>query len=222
MTIRAIAWDIDGTLVDSEPLHHRALLAGGLVWGVDLSDLPEQRFRGVHMHDVWTTLARRFPADLIRADWLQAIEEQYVAAADSLEPLAGAIEAIRAFAARGLQQVCVSNSNRRIVDANLRALGIAPFIAFSISFDDVRNGKPDPEPYRQACERLSLAPTTILAVEDSLTGARSARAAGLRVAAYTPDLQDFPEADIAVSHFEQLVAWVGAADPTVKEIANGL
>jgi HAD superfamily hydrolase (TIGR01509 family) len=222
MTVRAIAWDIDGTLVDSEPLHHRAMLAGSLVWGVDLSDLPEQRFRGVHMHDVWTALAGRFPADLTRADWLKAIEAHYVAAADSLEPLAGALEAIRAFAALGLQQVCVSNSNRHIVDANLKALGIAPFIAFSISFDDVRNGKPHPEPYRQACERLGLDPAGVLAVEDSFTGARSARAAGLKVAAYTPDLQDFPEADIAVSHFEQLVAWVGKAGPAVKEIADGL
>jgi beta-phosphoglucomutase-like phosphatase (HAD superfamily) len=215
MTIRAIAWDIDGTLVDSEPVHHHALLAASLRWNADLSDLPAQAFSGVHMHDVWTALAGRFPADLDRAKWLAAIDAHYAKLAGSLVPLVGAVEAIRAFAGRGLRQVCVSNSNRRIVDTNLRILGIAPFIAFSVSFDDVDNGKPHPEPYRTACERLGLAPATVLAVEDSATGIRSARSAGLKVAAYAPGAEGFVGADMAVSHFDQLVAWVDGCPPSV-------
>jgi beta-phosphoglucomutase-like phosphatase (HAD superfamily) len=66
-----------------------------------------------------------------------------------------------------------------VVDANLDALGIAPWIQFSISLDDVTEGKPSPVPYRMAAERLGLAPGTIVAVEDSSTGIRSAKAAGL-------------------------------------------
>jgi beta-phosphoglucomutase-like phosphatase (HAD superfamily) len=215
MTLRAIAWDVDGTLVDSEPVHHRALLAASLQWNADLSDLPAEAFTGVHMHDVWTALTGRFPAGLGRAEWLAAIDGHYAALAGSIAPVRGAVEAIRAFAARGLRQVCVSNSNRRIVDTNLRVLGIAPFIAFSISFDDVGNGKPHPEPYRAACERLGFAPATVLAVEDSVTGVRSARMAGLPVAAYAHGAEGFADADLVVSCFEQLVAWVDATLPAV-------
>ena len=209
MSSRAVAWDIDGTLVDSEPLHHRALLAASLRWNADLSDLPETAFQGVHMHDVWTLLAGRLPATLAREAWLDAIDEHYAEGAARLAAIEGAIEAMHAFARRGLRQVCVSNSNRRIVDANIEALGIAPLLAFSISFDDVGRGKPDPEPYRGACERLGLPAASVLAVEDSATGVRSAKAAGLVTAAYRP--AGAPQgADVTVARFDDLVDWVAA------------
>lgn len=184
MTLLAVAWDIDGTLVDSEPLHHRALLAGCRNWGVDLSDLPDQAFRGIHMGDVWTAIRPRMPDGLRMQEWLAAINHHYSANRSQLSPMPEAVETIRALAARGIRQACVSNSVRAIVDANLDALGILDFIEFSISIDDVASGKPDPLPYFEACRRLGLAPQQAVAVEDSRTGVQSARAAGLFVAGY--------------------------------------
>ena len=66
--------------------------------------------------------------------------------------------------------------------ANLEALDLSKHIAFMIALDDVRHGKPDPEPYRRVVERLHLEPNEVLAVEDSATGIASAVAAGLSVA----------------------------------------
>lgn len=183
MSIRAIAWDVDGTLVDSEPLHHRALLAGSAAFGVDLSDLPDEAFRGVHMGEVWKILRSRLPETLEEAEWLAAIENHYVGHRHEIRIIAEAIETIRWVAEMGLQQVCVSNSGRVIVDANLDAMGVTTHIAFSISLDDVLRGKPDPWPYSHACRRLGIAPSNVLAVEDSLTGITSAVAAGLPCAA---------------------------------------
>ena len=59
---RALAWDIDGTLIDSEPLHQRALVAASAALGADLSDLEPEPFRGVHAIDIWKALKPRFPA----------------------------------------------------------------------------------------------------------------------------------------------------------------
>ena len=221
MSLAAIAWDIDGTLVDSEPLHHLALLSASRRWNVDLSELDPETFRGVHMHDVWTALAPRLPAALTREQWMGAIDEHYGAEAAGLKPLPGALEAMRSFAEAGLVQVCVSNSNRRIVDANLAALGIADLIAFSISFDDVTHGKPDPEPYRLACQRLALDPGKVLAVEDSQTGLRSAHAAGLRTAAFIPDIADPLAADFTFSRYDELVGWVAGAGRAAPGHADG-
>lgn len=176
---RAVAWDIDGTLVDSEPLHHRALVSASLEFGVDLRDLPDMAFRGIHMGDVWKRLADRLPPALEEEAWIGAINRHYVSARHTLVAIPGAVETVRALHALGIDQVCVSNSCRAVVDANLDALGIAPWIRFSISLDDVTEGKPSPVPYRMAAERLALAPGTIVAVEDSSTGIRSAKAAGL-------------------------------------------
>ena len=183
MSIRAIAWDVDGTLVDSEPLHHRALLAGSAAFGVDLSDLPDEAFRGVHMGDVWKILQPRLPASLAEAEWLAAINQHYVSHRHELAAVPQAVDTIRTLAEMGLPQVCVSNSARMIVEANLDALGVARYMAFSISLDDVVNGKPDPWPDAEPCRRLGPAHPTVLAVEDSQTGITSACAAGLRCAA---------------------------------------
>ncbi len=180
--LRAVAWDVDGTLVDSEPLHHAALLAGSRRWGVDFSDLSDQAFRGIHMGDVWTALRPRLPKTLAEAEWQAAIIDHYIDNRRSLAPLPGALETIEALAARNIPQVCVSNSHRRIVEANLDALGITSHMRFLVAIEDVAAGKPDPEPYRLACTKLGLDPGTVLAVEDSATGALSAYQAGLPVA----------------------------------------
>ncbi len=184
MAIKAVAWDIDGTLIDSEPLHHRALIAGTSHFGVDIADVPEERFRGVHMRGVWQGLNGRLPAALTYEDWLERIHDCYIAEAVGLRAIEGALEAIDAVAGMGLAQVCVSNSGRRIVDANIAALGLSEKLRFSISVNDVARGKPDPEPYLAAAGRLGLRPAEVAAVEDSLTGAAAARAAGMTVIGY--------------------------------------
>lgn len=178
--LAAIAWDVDGTLVDSEPLHHRALMAVSARYGVTIAP-DDERFVGVAMDDVWDSLRPRYPAGTDRAIWLDEIGAAFVAGSAGLRPVRGAIAAMRAARRSGLRQCCVSNSARPVVDANLAAIGAAAFIQFSISRDDVAAGKPDPEPYRAACRRLALPAAAVLAVEDSETGAAAARAAGCRV-----------------------------------------
>ncbi|WP_373504063.1 HAD family hydrolase [Aestuariivirga sp.] len=205
MTLLAVAWDIDGTLVDSEPLHHRALVAASLDHGVDLTDLPEQAFRGIHMGDVWIALRHRLPPTLDQERWLADIESYYAEHRDELGAIPGAAETIRILNKMGVRQACVSNSGRKIVDANLDSLGILDCIEFSISLNDVAAGKPDPLPYAEACRRLGLAGQQILAVEDSRTGIRSARAAGLVVAGYSPEVWIGDDVDHAVRRLSDLV-----------------
>lgn len=205
MTIQAVAWDIDGTLVDSEPLHHRALLAASLGWGCDLSDLPDQAFRGVHMHDVWEILRLRLPAALDKDRWLQAIDRHYADNTQHLLPIADAVSAMRELAAHEIPQVCVSNSGRAVVDANLQALGVLDCIRFSISLDDVAAGKPDPEPYLQACKRLGLDPACVAAIEDSRSGALAARRAGMVVIGYAATGGGFDDVDHVIADFSRLM-----------------
>lgn len=182
--IRAVAWDIDGTLVDSEPRHHRALLAASRDLGVALDDLPDQAFLGVHMLDVWEALRDRYPPSVACDGWLEMINVSYVADLQPLVPMPGALEAVAELHRRGIAQICVSNSNRAVVDANIAALGIGHVLVGSISLDDVTAGKPDPEPYLRACGILGLDPHSVAAIEDSVTGITSAKSAGLRVFSY--------------------------------------
>ena len=153
---RAVAWDLDGTLIDSEGLHQRALIETSAAFGADLSDLPDEAFRGVHMRDVWAALRPRFPNGIERRTWLAAIERFYVARAHSLAPTPGALEAVRLLAAlrrrAGLRVEFGPRSRRR---QSGRARKSDQTMAFSISLDDVSAGKPDPEPYREAARRFA-------------------------------------------------------------------
>jgi HAD superfamily hydrolase (TIGR01509 family) len=206
---QAVAWDIDGTLIDSEGLHQRSLIETGAKFGVDLTDLPDEAFRGIHMLDVWTALEPRFPKTVDRKTWIGAIERFYVDHAPSLSPVPGAVETVRALAAKGVAQACVSNSARSIVDANLDALGVGRSMSFSISLDDVSAGKPDPEPYREAARRFALEPASIVAVEDSGAGARSARAAELYVIGYAPDGNALVGCDRSIVKLMEVLALFG-------------
>jgi HAD superfamily hydrolase (TIGR01509 family) len=203
---RAVAWDIDGTLIDSEPLHQRALVAASAALGDDLSDIEPEAFRGVHAVDIWKALKPRFSARAAFDTWIAGIERYYVAHAGELEPIPGALEAMRALQARGVAQACVSNSGRTIVDANIKALSIGKIIAFSMSLEDVSAGKPDPEPYREAAHRFALPAAAVVAVEDSGAGARSARAAGLYVVGYSPSGEPFVGSDRSIVKLMEVLA----------------
>ncbi len=211
---RVVAWDVDGTLIDSEGLHQRALIESSAEFGVDLSDLPDEAFRGVHMRDVWTALKPRFPDQVERLEWLAAIERFYVARAPLLAPTPGAIATIAALAAEGIAQACVSNSGRAIVDANLDALGIRRTMAFSISLDDVSAAKPDPAPFREAARRFAVPPAAIVAVEDSDAGAHSARDAGLYVIGYAPDGSALAGSNRTITQLMDILPLFSGLEPT--------
>ena len=184
MSIKAVLWDVDGTLVDSEPLHLEALLAVCARFNVDISNLPDDTFIGVNLNGVWDALKHLFPDSLSLNAWKASIDEYYAHHAEKLHVMPGAIETIQRLNKAGIRQAAVSNSGRSVVDTNLAFLGINALLEFSISLDDVSAPKPAPEPYLQALAAMNLEPSQALAVEDSKAGAMSAKAAGLTLVAY--------------------------------------
>lgn len=192
LRFQAVAWDIDGTLVDSEPLHSAALAAVCADHVVDLDADAADAFMGVSIMGVWQAIGDRFGGSLGRGDaereagFYRAIHARYATLSSLLRPQPGAREAVAWLRAQSIAQCAVSNSHASIVATNLRVLDAGDAIRFSLALDDMREPKPSPAPYLQACERLGLAPAHVLAIEDSETGLRSAVAAGLATVLLTP------------------------------------
>lgn len=203
---RAVLWDVDGTLVDSEGLHYEALEAVGREAGYRMSAALMERFTGLTMEAVWDMLVREAGLGLAYAPWIAAITRHYAKHIQKAPLRAGAAEALSAVAALGIPQAAVSNATRGIVEANLSRLPDPGWLRFGISREDVAAGKPDPAPYREAARRLGLAPSACVAVEDSQTGARAAAAAG----AYT---LFWPAAGAAAPGFvSRTIAEIGEVD----------
>ena len=155
MMPKAVFWDMDGTLVDSEPLHDAALASAlhsvGLTPPADL----HERVLGQAAGPVYEMMRREFGLTLDFDDWIHRKYTHYLSQAINLKPRPGALEIFRELKQAGTVQAIVSNSDRLVVDANLRAVGFMEYGLKSVSRNDVRVGKPDPECYLRAASRAA-------------------------------------------------------------------
>jgi HAD superfamily hydrolase (TIGR01509 family) len=179
--LAAVLWDMDGTLVDTEPFWIRAetdlVAAHGGTWtqadalalvGSDLLDSANylRRVGGVDME----------PVDIVNLMMERVIEQ--IADEPPWQP--GALDLLAALRAEGVPCVLVTMSWRRLAGAVVDLLPAGTFADVVVG-DEVSRGKPHPDPYLTAAARLGVDPARCVAIEDSPTGAASARSAGCRV-----------------------------------------
>ena len=209
---RAVVFDCDGLLVDTEPCwtvaETRLFSRHGLPFG------PEQKALviGKSLEAAASTMAEVFgrpgAGAEIAVELLAMVTEVVTAEAVAMP---GAHEVVE-LAAAAVPIAVASNSPRALLDAALARGGFTGVFPVSVAADEVARPKPDPELYLSACARLGVAPADALAFEDSMTGLRSARAAGVPVVG-VPTLahQDFP-ADVVVESLRdpELVAWLAS------------
>ena len=214
---RAVLWDIDGTLALSEPFHLRALqVVAREHYGIDLPDSFHERLVGRTAEEAFVLICEHYGLEEDFGRWVARKYRLYVETAPEIPARPGALEAFRALQAAGVPQALVSNSDRIVVDANIRSLGLLVPRLVSVTVNDVRRGKPDPEPYLRAAHLLAVEPAACAVVEDSPTGARSGLAAGMRVLAW-PEPENphfvFPEGAVVVRHGDIGAALAGLGLP---------
>jgi beta-phosphoglucomutase-like phosphatase (HAD superfamily) len=191
--MRAIIFDFDGVIVDSEPVHERAIRAAMESVGLSMSHREfVEVCVGISDHQGVVRLARMQGRELTEAELegMVGVKGRVFAelrGAGEVRPIAGTVRLIReaagdqrlAGAVRGLA-VC-TGSRRAEAELQLRQAGLFKLFGAVVTRDDVVKVKPDPEPYLKACGALGREPGRCVAVEDTPTGIRSARAAGMRV-----------------------------------------
>ncbi len=179
--MKAILWDMDGTLVDSEPLHAAALASA--LQHLDLPEVPDLHAQvlGLSAQAVYDWLRERAGLTLPFDAWIALKYERYLAGIAQVRAFPEALACWRAAEAAGVPQAVVSNSDRIIVDANLSQVGLTRPGGVTLSRNDVRAGKPDPELYLRAAWLLGVDPAETVVVEDSAPGAQAGLAAGMTV-----------------------------------------
>jgi HAD superfamily hydrolase (TIGR01509 family) len=182
--IRAVLFDLDGTLIDSEPCTDRAIREAMARRGEPNAGLPSGETRGRTWTDIVRALLAKYPSSGDPALLERELLGDWIEFADSALPIAGAADAVRAARARG-DVAIVSSSPVSVIDRLARKLGVAELVPESarIGAELVTRPKPDPQPYRIAAARLSVAPEACLVFEDSVAGLESARRAGMRTVA---------------------------------------
>ncbi|EBV3599999.1 HAD family phosphatase [Salmonella enterica subsp. enterica serovar Virchow] len=203
---------MDGTLIDSEPLHERSLVAALRALGIDPPKDLHSRVVGVAARPVYDMFVAEHGLSIPFAEWIERKYAHYLANTHELLARPGAVEAYRALEQRGVPQVIVSNSDRIIVDTNMNALGLTRPAAKSISRADVRNPKPDPEPYLRAAYLVGVDPGDCAVIEDSVPGATAGVEAGMRTYLWAPEPTTPPAGAVLVLTPEELFYHLGLSE----------
>lgn len=196
----AAIFDMDGLLIDSEPLWHRAEIAVFATVGIPLTPEQCRETTGIRIDEVVRIRYRQQP-------WhnksLQHVEAEIMAEVQRLactegQALPGVHDVLAELSRRGVRIALASASPLSMITAILAHLGIANYFAAICSAADEEHGKPHPAVYLSTARLLDVAPDTCVAFEDSIPGVMSAKAAGMTVIAI-PDLHHFARTEFAVA-----------------------
>jgi beta-phosphoglucomutase len=181
--LEALLFDLDGTLLDTDPLHQAIWGEMLAPYGIIVDDaLYRQRFSGRLNPQILAELLPALPAAEALA-LAEAKEAHFRERAGELRPLAGLGALLDWSDSVGLKRALVSNAPRANAEFMLQVLGVAERFPLVVLGEQLPRAKPDPLPYRTALDRLGTRAAHSLAFEDSPAGIRSATGAGLSTVA---------------------------------------
>ncbi|HEX3699302.1 MAG TPA: HAD family phosphatase [Phenylobacterium sp.] len=187
---KAVVFDMDGLLIDSECVYRDALIATASEMGAELPVEVVKRMIGHTWPGSAAVLNAHFgPAfdtDRLRT---RSVERFYEVARAGVTLKAGVVEILDFLDRAALPRGVVTSSRRGDVEHHLGAHGLQARFDFVLAQGDYPQPKPDPAPYVTAAERLGLPPADVLALEDSHNGVRAAAGAGM-MTIMVPDLLD--------------------------------
>ena len=206
--VRAVIFDCDGVLVESEMLGLRSLQLALQDAGLEMPMESLTRFSGRSHHETLVELERQSGVSLLGRDLDERLQVHYtdLIRTVGLRTCPGVTEFISALKQKRIPFTLASSGPRRKVLLSLRSTGLEPEFPEFISGDDVIRAKPAPDPYLAAAALLRTEASDCLAIEDAPNGIRSARAAGMQVIAVTNTYKSemLTEADLIIDNIRKL------------------
>jgi len=172
---RGVLFDLDGVLVDSTPAVAR-VWAG---WAREHGFIPDEVVKKAHGRPSLTTIRELLPSADHDAE-NREVERREIADVDGVIPLPGAMELLGALPPE--RWAIVTSCTRPLAHVRIRAAGL-PQPRQLVTADDIKHGKPDPEPYLKGAQLLGVSAVDCIVFEDAPAGIRAGKAAGARVVA---------------------------------------
>jgi beta-phosphoglucomutase-like phosphatase (HAD superfamily) len=200
MAINAVVLDMDGLMLDTEPIYKAAWQRASAELGYDLNDASYLKLVGRHTEDCEQDLVKQFgpdfPIERFRSRWPElwrlSTETQ------GISKKAGLLEFLRFVEDQGLSLAVATSSDAEYTEFSLQQAGLKGRFGVVVTGDQVARGKPAPDIYMEAARRLRIAPCQCVALEDSDAGILAASRAGM-VSLLIPDLKRPSEAAAQVA-----------------------
>jgi HAD superfamily hydrolase (TIGR01509 family) len=221
----AVVFDMDGVLIDSEPLHREAILSSCRALGYAMTSEQHLQMIGAPWDRNRVRLAGWFGAEFPAEAFLADCSTRFRALAADGVPLRPGVRELVAFLdARGIPSAVATSAGRATATQHLSRTGLLDGFRAVVTRDDVSRGKPDPDVFLLAAERLGVDPAVCLALEDSNNGVRAASAAGMMTVMVPDLLEPTPEIAALCVHVARdlyaVRALLQAATATVQSVAE--
>jgi tRNA threonylcarbamoyl adenosine modification protein YeaZ len=206
----AIIWDMDGTIVNTAAQHFKAWQAVFMSRGVAFSRADFRKGFGLRNDDIIRKVVgpESSPEDIASINREKTDIFRESVRREGIKPMPGAIDLLSALHERDIPMAVASSAPRQNTEAFLKMLGIESFFKAIVSGEEVARGKPDPQIFVLAAEKLNAEPRCCAVIEDAVGGVAAARAAGMRsvgVAANHPR-DSLKLADLVVDSLTELTA----------------
>lgn len=179
---KAIIFDMDGVLQDSETVSDRTWRTVAKAWGIRDIECMLDVCRGCNKADTYELLRKKYGKDFQSEEFMQETSALFleIEKNEGIPLMPGSSEAL-AYLSKKYTLALASSTERSSVVRQMRTAGFLHFFKTITTGDAVSHGKPDPEIYEKACRSIACAASECIAIEDSPNGVRSAARAGLRV-----------------------------------------
>lgn len=207
--MKAVIFDMDGVLVETDDLFARFLSTFLLEKFGAPSLIDISQYRGVTSRDQWATLKKELNLQPSVDDLVSQARRDYLVYLESANIVAvkGILRLIQELIASRISIAIASSANPKRIDIFLGRLRLAEAFSVRVSADDVSKGKPAPDCFLLAAERLGAEPSECVVIEDAERGIRAAHAAHMKCVGYNGDpnnTDDLSAADLVIQNFDEL------------------
>jgi HAD superfamily hydrolase (TIGR01509 family) len=208
--IKTVIFDMDGVLVNSEPLHHEVSLVQFKELNIEVTNELFATFTGNSNKMIYQKIKDRFQLDHEIEDLIAAKNRLFIEAFDKKEDLhlmPGVKDLIVNLYDNGMQLVVASSSEMEIIDKVFERFDLNQYFAHKVSGNDFPESKPNPAIFLKAAELAQTPVENCIVIEDSTNGIKAAKAAGIYCIAYKSegvDTQDQLLADVVVYNYNKL------------------
>lgn len=203
--LEAVIFDMDGVIVDTEPGYYDAVNDYLSAFHVSVSREFNKRLIGVSYSRIWELIEKEFKlSGITMQEFITGMERcrKKRIAAEGYAPVSGTLQLMEHLYGAGIQMAIASSSPGTEIQAVMDAVNIRRYIsAFASAGDECKEGKPNPEVFLLAADKLNVKPENCLVIEDAAPGILAANNAGMHSIGYQSSFggQDLRNADIVVS-----------------------
>ena len=208
--MKAIIFDMDGVLVDSEIYHFQAEKLILEKIGISIVEEEIHSFVGLAMDKMWERIKNKYQLEkpvstLVQEDTIFRVN--YFKSVGKIPPIEGVEELIKAIKKQGLKTAVASSSHPDLIKTVLEASNLLQYFPVCLSGFNVKQGKPEPDIFLETAAKLNVKPENCVVIEDSYNGITAAKKAGMKCIGYqnpSSGNQDLSAADLIIKSFKQI------------------